>query len=171
MKALLSILALFAVPSLAQKPASLYTDLAGNACKLVKEDKETGATVFRCPGVAGYALLVADDDNRMSIDVLTPASKQYPLNYWGVVTRGFSSLGGKAEWRVLTEGGRPKPIALIVRVRDDSEESKGRRSYLAVAKITEGGACVTHKIPSTLDANAQAREAADHATSAECLTE
>src|SRR4051812_26301558 len=63
---------------------SLYTDLSGADCHSEKEDKETGASVERCPGIAGYALLVQNDDDRASVTVVSPDGTQHPLDYWNV---------------------------------------------------------------------------------------
>ena len=78
----------------------LHRASPGAACATVAVDAETGATTQRCPGIAGYSLLVQDDDARMSIVVVAPDGGQHPLEYWQVVTTAFSTLGEKAEWRV-----------------------------------------------------------------------
>jgi len=118
---------------------SIYTDLSGNQCKTIKEDPETGSSVQECPGIGGLHLLVANDDARMSISVVSPDNKEHALDYWNIITRSFSSLGEKAEWRLVKRNGKITPIALIVRV-DSSEQqnlnSPKKTSYLAVAKIT-----------------------------------
>jgi hypothetical protein len=174
---LLSLLFLFLVPSaltaeLDERPVSVYTDLSGAACSLVKEDKETGSSVHKCPGVGGFELLVADDDARMSVSVIAPDHQNYPLNYWDVITPSFSHLGNKAEWRVIRERGKLRPIALIVRVvaSDQSDVLAPKQiPYLAVAKISSEKVCVTQKIGPVKRANERAREAADQALKQTCL--
>jgi hypothetical protein len=141
-------------------------------CETVKEDKETGSFVRRCPGVEGFRLLVAEDDARVSVSVVTPDNKEHPLDYWNVVTRSFSSLGKKAEWRVVRDRGKVTPIALIVRV--DSQEQDNllaprKKSYLVVAKLDPASICVTDKIGPSRNANEQARQAADSAANQICL--
>lgn len=173
--ALLAALLHAGVPaSHAQQPAirSQYTPLAPEQCRLLETHPETGATVHRCPGVAGYSLLVADDDARMSITVVAPNGTRRPLDYWSVVTRGFSSLGPRAEWRMRGTG-RGAPIALIVRVNasEDPERPSRVTSYLAVSSISPRRVCVTHRIPPSATANEQARRAADRSASAPCLRE
>ena len=151
---------------------SIYTDLSGNECRTIKEDKETGSSIQRCPGVAGYHLIVADDDSRMSVSVVTPDNKEHPVDYWNVIAKSFSSLGKKAEWRVVKAKGAVTPIALIVRVDASDQtnlESPKTRSYLAVAKIHEGEICVTDKIKPAKNANEAARHAADDAINRPCL--
>ena len=151
---------------------SIYTDLSGDRCKTIKKDEETGSSVRDCPGVAGFRLLVADDDSSMSVSVVTTDNKEHALDYWNIVTRSFSSLGEKAEWRVVKLEGKIRPIALIVRVDSSEQEnldSPKKISYLAVAKITSEEICVTDKIGPTVDANEQARQAADNSADKVCL--
>jgi hypothetical protein len=158
----------------AEQPAirSRYTTLVPEQCRLLRTHAETSATDHRCPGVAGYALEMADDDARMSITVVAPNGTRHPLNYWSVVTHNFSSLGPRAEWR-LNGAGRGTPIALIVRVNANEHPERPSRvtSYLAVATISPRRVCVTHRIPPSATANEQARRAADRSASAPCLRE
>ena len=146
---------------------SVYTSLAEADCRLVEKDEETGATSSRCPGTAGYALLVHDWDARMTVDVVAPDGRTHRLRYSGVITSAFSSLGPRAEWR-MRDG---KPVALIVRVNafEDPETPDRAVSYLAVAKITAREVCVTDRIPPAANANEAARRAADQSASRPCV--
>lgn len=150
---------------------SEYTPLVPERCRLVSTDEETGGSTHRCPGVRGYTLEVYDDDARMSISVLAPGGAKHDLDYWQVITHGFSSLGPRAEWRLQTSGGRTRPIALIVRVNasEDPETPERVTSYLAVARITPGRICVTDRIAPAADANVRARQAADRSAGQPCL--
>ncbi len=162
-------------PAAAAAPAarvdSVYTDLSPARCKTVKTSEEGASSVQRCPGVAGYSLLVEDNDMRQSVTVVAPDGKRHPLNYWQVVTTAFSSVGGKAEWRVAREGKRVRPVALIVRVNasENPASPEQKTSYLAVAKITPGGVCVTDKVKGGPTANEEARRAADASSDRPCL--
>jgi hypothetical protein len=149
--------------------SSVYTSLAEADCRVLKVDEEAGGSTSRCPGVAGHRLNVHDGDARVSIDVITPDGKEHPLNYWSVISHGFSSPGPRAEWRM--RGGRP--IALIVRVNasEDPEDSTRQTSYLAVAKITANEICVTDRIAPAPDANEVARRAADASAARPCRTD
>lgn len=155
------------------RTVSVYSDLAPNKCKTLKTDRETGASTQSCPGIAGYKLLVHDDDSRQSITVVTPGEKEHDLDFWDVVTNAFSSVGQKAEWRVIRNKGRVTPVALIVRVNasEDAENPNRKTSYLTVTKLTPDKICVTHKILQSADANEKARQAADEAGTAPCLKE
>lgn len=147
--------------------SSVYTSLADDDCPVLEADEESGSSVSRCPGTAGYALKVLDGDARVSIDVVAPDGREHPLHYWSVITQAFSGLGPRAEWRM--RGGRP--IALIVRVNASQHTDEGtfrRVSYLAVAKITPTEICVTDRIDPAADANEAARRAADASAGRPC---
>jgi hypothetical protein len=158
-----------AAPLLALAPAfdSVYTDIAPERCKTVETREESAGSVQKCPGVAGYDLLVEDDDSRQSVTVVGPDGRRHPLNYWQVVTTAFSSLGDKAEWRVERKGGKLRPFALIVRVNasENPEQPGQKTSYLAVAKITADEVCVTDRAKT----NEEARQAADASPGKPCL--
>ncbi|MDM5179270.1 hypothetical protein PO883_18930 [Massilia sp. DJPM01] len=145
--------------------SSVYTDIAGKACKKSVDDKTSGAYTLTCPGVGDYRLRILDDDGRNSIDVVSPDARIVALNYWDVVTQGFSTLGNKAEWRVARIGEKTFPVALIVRLtlmdQSDPERPK-RRPVLVVAQIGKHTACVVKVVDATSGAaNAAARAAAD----------
>lgn len=136
------------------------------------QDAETGASATRCPGVAGYTVLVLSSDDRASISVIAPNKHVFPLNFWDVVAPSFSTLGKKAEWRLVERHGRKVPIALVVRVytvdQADLDHPKPL-SYLVVARIGDNEACVTHRIDGALaSANDEARKVATESVH-ECL--
>lgn len=151
----------------APAPTSVYSDISGETCRTIELDEEHASSHLRCPGVAGYQLDLFDSDVRMSVDVVSPDGKSHPLDFWQVITWGFSTLGDKAEWR-LVDG---KPRALIVRVNasENGEDASKITSYLAVAKITAEEICVVAKVPPSAKANEEARKAADVAPAAPCL--
>jgi hypothetical protein len=164
----LSFSALFASSTNAagqQPPASVYTNLSGSACTKVVDDVVTGAYTLDCPGIRGFRLQVLQDDERSSVNVVTPDKRVLPLDYWDVVTHGFSTLGKKAEWRITKTGRQITPIAVIVRVNalDHSDPERPRRvPILAVAKVSNESACVTQTIDANAsNANEQARGFAD----------
>ena len=154
----------------AQTNRSVYTSLDPKQCKNVRT-VESGDYEGRCPGVAGYSLLVVEGDLRQNITVITPQKKQHSLELWNVVSSAFSSLGPRAEWRVTKKGAKVVPHALIVRYNasEDVEHPDKLTSYLAVAKITSTSICVIEKIPPAANANEMARVAADSASDKPCL--
>lgn len=148
---------------------SVYTSLAEGDCRLVEKDEETGGTVQRCPGVAGYALKVSDFDARMSVTVVAPDGSEHPLRYTSVITHSFSALGPRAEWRVSGAEGRPQALIVRVNANEDNMNPERVTSYLAVARVTPQGSCVTERIGPVADANVLARQAADRAAGRPCL--
>lgn len=152
---------------------SVYTDLRDGAC--VKEIDKTDPNetpYLRCPGAAGYSLIVRlVDSGRESIEVVDAANRIHALNFHEFVTRSMSNLEGKAEWRVETRDGKQTPIALIARVQareDSGDPEKVTQSYLAVAKITADEVCVTDRIAESGEQLTEARHAADSAGTRPC---
>lgn len=151
---------------------SVYTDLAPARCQTIEVEQDPmPSSLKRCPGIAGYRLLVADDDLRQTVTVVSPDGKKHPLDLWHVISGAFSSVGSKAEWRIIKEKGKIVPVALIIRVNanEDPENSNRVKSYLAVAKITPETICVTDKIAPGATANQEARRAADASAEKPCL--
>lgn len=151
------------------KATSVYTSLSGSACQQRTLEAETGSTADRCPGTANYQLDVLYDDNRMSLDVITPDQKSHPLNLWDVLPSGSSALTGNAEWRVKNE----VPSALIVRL-DTTDQSNidnpVRSSYLLIGKITPARICIVDKIDTRQQEAAKAAiSLADSAADKPCL--
>lgn len=155
--------------SVAGSVKSIYTDLNGQGCGPVKTTSEVSSE-WTCPGVPGYKLQIQSDDDRDSVNVITPDGKPHPLNFSKTISKGaFASLGEKAEWRVIFRNGKSVPIALIVRV-DLQARDTGKRTYsLAVAKISDQGICVTDRVNPGVNANGTARSLADSSASKPCL--
>ena len=152
---------------------SEYTELSSENCRTLSATEEPDAEYYslRCNGPAGYELVAYYDDSRASVSVVSPDGIQYDLNYWSVITRYFSSLGPRAEWRVKKEEANWNPIALIVRViaNENPDKPEKTTSYLAVAKLTDEGICVTDRFKATGKENIEARIAADTSAGKGCL--
>jgi hypothetical protein len=156
----------------AQSNQSVYTNLEAKFCRTIKSSaSEGGDYQGRCPGVAGYALLVSEGDLRQNVTVITPQGKQHSLELWSVVSPAFSSLGPKAEWRIKKAKMKIVPVALIVRYNasEDPEKPEKTTSYLVVTKITPNEICVTDRIPPGATANTDAQRLADEAATKPCL--
>ena len=156
-----------------EKYTSIYTSISKGNCRAVSTDDEIESTVLECNGIANYTLKILIEDARQSITVISPQKKEFPLDYWQVITPYFSFLGDKAEWRILKTNNKITPISLIVRVNATEQKTVDGEikqvSYLAVAKITPKKICVTNKIPPIKNANKIARLAADKSTNKPCL--
>lgn len=146
---------------------SLYSSLSH--CKMVSTGRDSSTRA--CVGVGGYNLRIEYGDARESITVISPNGKKHPLNFGEVISVGFSSVGEKAEWRVIKKNGKIVPVALIIRFNASENPADSSRvtSYLAVAKITPQGICVTDKIAPGSQANEEARSAADSSAAKPCL--
>ena len=146
---------------------SVYTSLS--KCRLIKVRGDSSNQA--CAGIGGYNLQLLYGDARETITVIDAEGKKHPLDLWSVVSSGFSSVGEKAEWRVTRRNGKIVPIALIVRFNasENAEDSSKITSYLAVAKITRKGICVTDKIRPGATSNLEARKAADESANKPCL--
>lgn len=166
------ILAAGLLPSaMAASMDSVYVDLAGSQCVTRSVDQQHGVSVQRCPGVGGYGLVVEDFDGRQSVSVERPDKTLQPLDYGRVITSGFFTLGPKAEWRVDRSAGKSVPVALIIRViaSENPEAPDRKTSFLAVARISPSGICVTDRIRASATMNEEARRAADASFNKPCL--
>ena len=154
------------------KITSIYTDLAEKKCKTTEINEQEEYSVQLCDGVAGYKLEVAEGDIRQTINVIVPGGKKHELKLWSVVSPAFSSVGKKAEWRVIKENGKIVPIALIVRFNasENPDDSSKITSYLTVSKITEASICVTGVIKPVKNANIRARTLADASARKPCIS-
>jgi hypothetical protein len=155
----------------AENATSTATPTEGKACKLVSRDRETGDSTTRCPGIAGYSLLVLESDDRASITLIGPDKQVLPLNFWDAIP-SFSTLAHQIEWRQVTRQGKQAPIGMIVRVDtvDQSDVAHPKPvSFILVARIKENSACLIAKIPTEqADAILAARQAVDD-QDRECL--
>ena len=144
--------------------ATITTDLHGKACTILSFDRETGAATRQCDGVAGYKLLVHDEDGRTSIDVVPPASRNLPLNFWDVVSNGYSTVGRKAERHMARRHGKLVPVGLVVRVDtvDTVALDRYQRGSLTTGtRIGDDAACVVFKTSTaSKQASRKARAAA-----------
>lgn len=149
---------------------SVVTSVAEGRCTTLRVHPETGGSTQECPGIAGYKVLVLDDDARMSITLRSADGAEHPLNLWGTVTSAFSSLGDSVEWRVRGAGEGAAPTALVVEVRaNESPEDPERVTvYRAVAKVGPGRSCVTDRLAGGATRDEVLR-AADAAPGRPCL--
>lgn len=162
-----------AASSQAKKIESIYTGLSDKACKTIEQtDEEGGSYRGECKGVGGYKLELLEGDLRQSINVIAPNGTKSELDLWINVSGAFSSLGDKAEWRVVKAGKKTTPMALIVRFNasENVEDSSKLTSYLVVVKITKNSACVTDVVKPMANQNVKARDLADKSANKACKT-
>lgn len=161
--ALLAPVLLFQLPA-AGAATSMVSQLHGAACHSIDQDRAGATRTRRCPGVAGYRLLVHEAHAQTSVDIVTPQGQLYPLEYWEVVTPHLARVGRVAEWLLERRGGRLVPVGLLVRLDTAYPAGGGPRlaagAILTAARIEPDGACVVYQGNGALrSADAAARAA------------
>jgi hypothetical protein len=167
-----AICALFAMsfamstPARAQTISSVYTSTAPRDCRAIGPRRsEDGSASRLCPGKAGLAVLVNEDDLRETVSVgrnRADAGRQPAAETW---FGPFSSTTTTVEWR-MQDG---KPFAIIQRwhIADNSDQDKAGRpkdkAMLVVTRLPPGTVChVAYvDVSANPDANDIARKAAD----------
>ncbi len=161
-----------ATPAVENKTESIYTDLTSEKCKTIESNPDEGGSyIGECQGVGGFKLEVVEGDIRQTINVIYPNGKKAELEFWAKVSSAFSSVGEKAEWRVLNGGKDEKSYGLIIRYNasENPEKPEKTTSYLVVTKITKDAACITDIVKPSKDQNLTARKLADEAANKPCL--
>ncbi|MEZ5428000.1 MAG: hypothetical protein R2747_17140 [Pyrinomonadaceae bacterium] len=155
------------------KIESIYTSFGDKGCKEVETDEEGLLYRGECEGVGDYKLILLESEHHQSLNVVAPGGRELELDLYKISV-STAWLGEKAEWRVRREGGKVKPLALIVRINvsqdpNDPYNSDKNKSYLAVAKITDEAVCVTDLVePSVKNQNEKARQLADASAGKPC---
>ncbi len=126
----------------AQAAPGPYTDLHGKGCHEV--DSSSRGSTRQCPGIRGYSLLIYEDDDRTSVDIVAPDQAIYPLSFWDVVTPGYAVVGQKAQWQLGRRRGKEVPTALTMRLTRLDKHNSGE--LITVARIDADGACVVFRV-------------------------
>jgi hypothetical protein len=156
-------LGLATAPRAAANPVkSLYTTVDLRMCKQVKRDRDGGS--WRCDGLPGYPVYVAEGDLRHFVSAGADAEKRRaatqtlaPFN--SIFERG--SERATIEWRFDRRGDRQIPYAIIVRFHTSSDNRRG--DVLVVSKVGASESCHVAYIDALAneDAIALARRIAD----------
>lgn len=161
-----------AVGAVPAHTTTLTTSLHGKSCKIVAFDRETGAATRECRGVHGYTLMVHDEDGRTSVDIVPRGGRALPLNFWDVVSGGYSTVGRKAQWHLVRRNGKMVPVGLVVMVNANeavAPDRYQRKTLAAVTRIGDGSACVVYRIDAASEAAARRIRAAATNPRAACL--
>lgn len=146
------------------------TPLTAPTCVTLQVQSEGGNSTQRCPGTSGYQLLVVDSDSRMSVTVVDPKGREWPLSYDKVISSHFTSLGPVALWRVVEPGSGGESMALVVKVNaNEDPESEKVTPYWAVARVTPSGSCVTERVEGGSDEEARLEAAISAVKARPCL--
>ena len=166
--AVVLVASLAAAPALAVAPAvanpvkSLYTTIDLKACKRISQHRDGGA--WRCDGLPGYPVYVAEGDLRHFVSAGPDAEKRRaatqtlgPFN--SIFERG--SNRATIEWRFDRRGERQIPYAIIVRFHTSSDGRRG--DVLVVSKVSASETCHVAYVDALAneDAIALARRVAD----------
>jgi len=146
---------------------SSYTSIDQKDC--VTLDSDNMGSIQECEAFGDIGVKVIEGDIRQSI-VLTRDTDEYDLDFTGIVSSAFSSLGLKVEWRHELANVQ-HVVGMIVRfdVSEDYENPENVSSYLIVSKITKDEMCVVAKVPPQKNQNELAREVLDTVEPLPCL--
>jgi hypothetical protein len=149
-------------PAAANRVKSLYTTIELKACKQVRRHRDGGA--WRCNGLAGTPVYIAEGDLRQFLSVGANAEKRRAATQTlGPFNSIFERGGNRAtiEWRFDRRGDRQIPYAVIVRFHTSQESRKG--DVLVVLKVSESETCHVAYVDAIAnsDAIALARQIAD----------
>lgn len=159
-----------AIQAQTPKVSSIYQSLMGKHCKHTSI-VDSGYGFDFCKGVGGYNLELTDADQRTSIKLIAPDKKIFNLEFEAQNSLKMSRLEQKIEWRVVREGRKIVPIALITRFEVlESREPIKTVSYLMVSKITKDSACLTDIVKPSAAANEEARKLADASANKPCYS-
>ncbi|HUF03948.1 MAG TPA: hypothetical protein VMM38_07210 [Aridibacter sp.] len=149
---------------------SVYSDLDPEKCETIESEMEGYYSKQKCPGAFGYHLEVIESDIRQTVNVVETSGKSHELDLGGIVSRAFSYVGNKAEWRFRETDGNRQPFALIIRFNASVDPNSNKEaSYLTVSKITKDRICVTDVVKPIPNANVEARKLAEKAAEKPCL--
>ncbi|EOC0263735.1 hypothetical protein ACM92B_002029 [Cronobacter dublinensis] len=144
------------------------TSIQDEVCIKIKEDKYTGVAEFRCAGINNYSLRVLYDDNRMSLDVVTPDNLRHPLELWDKVTHSFYYIENDIEWRLKRGGAKKIPMSMIITVRSNSIDNAPERWRVTIG-LGKGLNCITGIYDSSLFSVKQVRHFSDDMFNQHCL--
>jgi hypothetical protein len=147
-------------PDAGDARAYRYTQLEG--CELLRENREEGGFFeHMCPGLGGYRLRLTESDLRQNLAVIAPDGTETGLELGRIGGGGFSTLGGRVEWRGEVDGEEFAPDSLVVRFQVAEQPYPApETSYLLPVRLAPTP-CVTGKIAPGPQQNQRARTAAD----------
>jgi hypothetical protein len=160
-------------PAAANPVKSLYTTVDLKVCRQLKRHRDGGA--WRCEGLAGLPVYVAEGDLRHFVSVGADAQKRRAATQTlGAFNSIFEKGQSRAtiEWRFNRRGERRLPYAIIVRFHTSRDGRNG--DVLVVSKVSDAETCHVAYIDALAnpDAIALARQIADsRAKSFDCRQE
>jgi hypothetical protein len=152
------VLALSAASARSEEIASVYTSLDPKCKDITLADAKDYGTIWRCKGLNGIDVRVAEGDLRIYVSYGPKAEKQTAAQQ---TVPQFNTIGDKLEWRVAKDGQRGTPFATILRFPWSVDGKTG--STLVVTKLGKDDACHVAYVEAAGNpkANEQARAHAD----------
>jgi len=160
-------------PAAANPVKSLYTTVDLKVCRQLKRHRDGGA--WRCEGLAGLPVYVAEGDLRQFVSVgADPQKRRAATQTLGAFNSIFEKGHRRAtiEWRFSRRGERKIPYAIIVRFHTSRDGRNG--DVLVVSKVSDTETCHIAYVDALAnpDAIALARQIADRqAKSFDCRQE
>jgi hypothetical protein len=158
---------LAASPAMAETVESATTPFVVDKCRhKAGTEPEDGGT-WRCPGLGGIAVVMAEGDARVYVSYGPRASREPAASE---TLAALNGEGKSIEWRIAREGSKRRPFATIMRwttavVTDDPKVEDGtvRGEVLVVTRLGSGGVCHVGYVDGRQNPNADdlAREIAD----------
>jgi hypothetical protein len=149
----------------AQEIESRYTSMDGKGCKKTEsQDQDGGGVSLCCPGLAGYVVVLSEDDIRQTVSVGQSQRQAFKEPAAETFFGPPNVTDPTVEWRVLKG---QKPFAIIMRWRTPTGEEKKGQPYanqvLIVTRLPPGAVCHVAYVDAkaNTDANMLARKAAD----------
>jgi hypothetical protein len=154
----------------AQQNTSQYTSVAAKGCRKFESTKVSGdeiAAAFDCKGLAGYSVVVSEDDLRTTVAIGFNRLHAKDQPAFGQGFSPFNSVHDTLEWRI--DGKTKKPFATIQRWRiaDNTDLDKDSRpktvGMLVITRVPPGLSCHVAYIDvaANENPNALAQKAAD----------
>lgn len=154
----------------AEEFVSVYTSVAAKNCRTFDRFKVDGDDYYArrvCKGVAGYIVVVTEEDLRTTVSVGTSIKAALKEPAAGEGFGSFNSVYDTVEWRFVK--GAARPFAIIQRwsYADNEREDKDGRPksvpVLIVTRLPPGPVCHVEQVAVKAgeDANEVARRVAD----------
>jgi hypothetical protein len=119
---------------------SVFTTIDRTTCEIIRKHPDGNA--YRCPGLIGYPIYLAEGDDRTFIASSTkPEKSAAATQTLGAFNTPFRKRGERAtvEWRFIIKDKRRVPFAMIVRYFTEMDGRKGE--VLVVSRIDAAEAC------------------------------
>jgi hypothetical protein len=153
----MTLLPLAAMAAAPDATRSDFTTIELKTCKILRQSPEGSA--WRCRGLPGYPVYVAEGDERYFVSVgMRPEKRRAAIQTLKPFNTIFPATAPRAtiEWRVPRTDQAAQPYATIIRYYTSSEG--GKRQVLVVSKVSPSETCQVALIDA--DANPDAIERA-----------